>query len=385
MVAMLIRLALGLALFVPAVSHAEPVIHDVRFSADATAPPQGTADEIALSWPFCPSDAPCTADRMPVWVEMRISLAAYSARLTDQHDDIKRIVSQSLDDVAPIATALQSHLYAMGDRTLRTRAAWAQGLAQSIQYAFDTTTGFTDYPKFALEFLVDQNGDCDDAAIFSGALLEQLGLETYFVLWAPLKGDSGHLSTAVERNGDLERVEPPAGSQFVKRPSGKPLLQVDGVGSEDGCKRGCGALGLNDWEENGLRVETVVGVRDPNLAVSLPLHVWQQGGTAPLRRTLSDRRKLSPNEVVFAPTAPETLEAQEKSRLLMMGLEPTAVETVVGRRWRARVGGGDATYWGLTAVVAAGLLVVGMGAVHAARRRQRASERRTAERKRRSF
>ena len=374
--------ALSLALSGSAL--AEPAVRDVQFSEVAPLPPQGTADEYVLSWPFCPSDAPCTAAHLPAWVEMRISLPAYSMRLKDEHDDIARIVSMSYEDVAPIARALQGYLDGRGDGTLKSRAAWAQGLAQSIQYAYDSTTGFADYPKFALEFLVDQKGDCDDAAIFSGTLLEQLGLHAYFVDWDPLKGNTGHLSTAVEREGDLATVAPPSGSRLVERPNGPPLLHVDGVGSETGCRHGCGELGWNDWVHQGLRVAKVIGVMDPGLTRALHLRVIQPDGNGPLQRALSDRRNLLPSEIIFPPSAPADVEARERSQLQRMGLEEQTVELVVGRRW-ATSDAHDSAYWGLTGLVAGGLLLAGIGGVRAAHRRHAAARQRQTEKRRQAF
>ena len=53
---------------------------------------------------------------------------------------------------------------------------------QSIEYVDDmTSTGYTDFPKYPLETLYDQRGDCEDSSILLGALLKELGYGCIFI------------------------------------------------------------------------------------------------------------------------------------------------------------------------------------------------------------
>ncbi|WP_270760469.1 hypothetical protein [Ruminococcus bicirculans (ex Wegman et al. 2014)] len=53
---------------------------------------------------------------------------------------------------------------------------------QSIEYVDDmTSTGYTDFPKYPLETLYDQCGDCEDSSILLGALLKELGYGCIFI------------------------------------------------------------------------------------------------------------------------------------------------------------------------------------------------------------
>lgn len=53
---------------------------------------------------------------------------------------------------------------------------------QSIEYVDDmTSTGYTEFPKYPLETLYDQCGDCEDSSILLGALLKELGYGCIFI------------------------------------------------------------------------------------------------------------------------------------------------------------------------------------------------------------
>src|SRR5262249_51279282 len=140
-----------------------------------------------------------------------------------------------------------------------------------------------DYPKFGLEFLGDQQGDCDDAAITAGILLDGLGYEGWFVLWRPRNpAQAGHLSTAVTPDrGDLAAFQLPQDSHWVPGPAGERLLHVDATGSSTGCGRAwtdCGGVGFNEWHKKGLEPAAVVRVAAPDLEAKIPLHAWDNDG-----------------------------------------------------------------------------------------------------------
>ena len=53
---------------------------------------------------------------------------------------------------------------------------------QSLEYVDDKVgTGYDEYPKFPLETLADQGGDCEDSAILLASLLRELGYGTVLV------------------------------------------------------------------------------------------------------------------------------------------------------------------------------------------------------------
>jgi hypothetical protein len=230
---------------------------------------------------------------------LEASIDAYSTRRNDPHDSIERIVAGTRQDLAPLVQALGRYFQSRSVSSQAARVSFVQGLVQGLIYSTDDSTGFTEYPKFGLEFLVDEQGDCDDAAITTGVLLEALGYSTYFVNWDADDG-AGHLSTAIRNDrGDLKDFQPPAGSPWVVKDSLR-LLHVDGTGSTEGCgstRVYCGPLGHNPWPGNGLRIEGLVATDDPQLSQKLPIVAWNNGGRERPDRTLVDRRNASDREI----------------------------------------------------------------------------------------
>lgn len=66
-----------------------------------------------------------------------------------------------------------------------TRSETAQFVAdfiQSLPYTSDNvTTGYDEYPRYPMETLVDNGGDCEDTSILAGAVLKSMGYEVALV------------------------------------------------------------------------------------------------------------------------------------------------------------------------------------------------------------
>jgi hypothetical protein len=311
--------------------HAEPAIQSVAFFDDGQAHADLTAAQgplfIGRALPFCPTDrVPCDEQDL-AWVQMRISLDVYSARRNDPHDSIARILSMTREDLAPLHEALLQYFTKKGIESDVKRVAFVQGLVQAVSYEEDQETGWTDYPKFGIEFLVDEQGDCDDAAILATLLLESLGYQSYFVYW---KGEPlDHLSTAIAPSrGDLVAFAPPPGSPWIEAPGLPRLLHVDGVSTPGGCGRkwiGCQPLGFNDWHKHGLTVSTVIRSDAPDLEPRMPLSAWSNEGVDRPSRELFDRRRASDEEIRQEVFAPAKREAILRKRLQGLGIEKDLV------------------------------------------------------------
>ena len=65
---------------------------------------------------------------------------------------------------------------------------------QNLHYITDDTTGFDEYPKFPVESLVDEGGDCEDTSILLSHLLEAMDIDTA-LLTLP-----GHMAVGVDLN-----------------------------------------------------------------------------------------------------------------------------------------------------------------------------------------
>jgi hypothetical protein len=68
----------------------------------------------------------------------------------------------------------------------------AISFVQSLPYKFDDeSTGFDEYPRYPLETLVDNGGDCEDTSILTASLLDSLGYDVV------LLGLPGHIAVGV--------------------------------------------------------------------------------------------------------------------------------------------------------------------------------------------
>jgi hypothetical protein len=264
--------------FVLAFAVASPriITAQIHRSKDTLQTPEENEENINVRWPFCPS-YPDNFCKELHWVDMTISMDGYSQHRNAPHDSFQEIITTSIDDMQPLAQALKTYYSSKSITSTAQQVGIVQGMIQSIHYAYDScegegakcsekdTTGWTEYPKYAIEFFVDQKGDCDDATIASVAILEALQIESWLVLW------SGHISTALTREqGDLSSVTIPKGSKFILPPDGSAKkLHVDSVGVVDGCKwdkgYACHPLGYNEWEKRNAKLEKVIRYSDPGV------------------------------------------------------------------------------------------------------------------------
>jgi hypothetical protein len=80
----------------------------------------------------------------------------------------------------------------------------AAAFVQSLEYTNDTdTTGFDEYPRFPIETLVDNGGDCEDTAILTASLIDSMG---YGVVLLRLSNESGtikHMAVGVKGSDNV--------------------------------------------------------------------------------------------------------------------------------------------------------------------------------------
>jgi hypothetical protein len=76
-------------------------------------------------------------------------------------------------------------------------AQYILNFVQSLKYAQDNvTTGIGEYPRYSVETLVEQMGDCEDTAILAGTIAEIRGIESILILLYEAFPDSGHAAPA---------------------------------------------------------------------------------------------------------------------------------------------------------------------------------------------
>jgi hypothetical protein len=389
---LLIAATLALVLPSPALAEGQALQWARVYHDDQVHEPDdsGTTGVRILSWPFCPTYQDRCSDY--AWVTMGVSLDAYSARRNGSHDSIQEIVSTSHSDLAPLARALEQLFADKGITSPAHKLGYVQGMVQAVQYAKDSSTGFTEYPKYAVEFFVDEQGDCDDAAVAASGLMRQLGYETWYVLWRSSTGGEGHISTAVSRGGDLASVKPPAGSSLVTVPgTGQKLLHVDATGVIGGCTGRCTSLGWNEWHSHSppLTESVVVRADSQDLDSSLGLAAWRNDGTLFPDRKHRDRRQGSdepqgaedldaPPDERVADQDDEAWEDTTLRRLRFLGEDEDSAKTYLKVRRRDPVGAG--TWWLITALCLAGLGAAGITSWQARQRRLALAAKRKAKR-----
>ncbi|MED5374145.1 MAG: hypothetical protein VX899_24220 [Myxococcota bacterium] len=346
--------------------------------------PHGQVESIdpsvhVLSWPFCPSYQVSCQEL--AWVEIGVSVDAYVARRNGPHAQASELIATSQQDLEPLARALEAFFTEQGITSDAVKVGYVQGISQSLDYHLDAETGWTEYPKYAVEMLVDEQGDCDDAAILMSALLLELGYTPYLMRWRKQEGPGGHLSTALLRSvGDLSSVEPPAGSPLIEGPEGRVFLHVDGTGTIGGCTRGCTDLGWNGWLDKGMVLEAVVAADDPLLDSDLPLRAWNNDNHFFPSRQTSDRRGADPEDIL---RQLERWDWEERTlrRLERLGREEP--EQWLQERRPSPVG--DSTWLMLSGAMGLGLLSMGVVAFRARQRRLAHAERLAAERRKQEF
>jgi hypothetical protein len=110
------------------------------------------------SWSFT-YDFPSSIYSMQKSLPRTLNYQAYSTYVNDPRDDT--VLGDFLRRLEATAPNLD----------VWDRLNWVIALIQSIPYASETC----EYPRYPLETLVDQQGDCEDMAILAAGLLQQMG------------------------------------------------------------------------------------------------------------------------------------------------------------------------------------------------------------------
>ena len=73
---------------------------------------------------------------------------------------------------------------------------------QSLKYAEDNlTAGYGEYPRYPIETLIDQVGDCEDSSALLISLLEPLGYEAALILIPDAWDGYGHAAVGINLTG----------------------------------------------------------------------------------------------------------------------------------------------------------------------------------------
>ena len=73
----------------------------------------------------------------------------------------------------------------------------AASFVQSLPYTEDISTGQDEYPRYPIETLVDDGGDCEDTSILMASMLRSLGYGVILLIFEPRADISGHVAVGV--------------------------------------------------------------------------------------------------------------------------------------------------------------------------------------------
>jgi len=79
-----------------------------------------------------------------------------------------------------------------------SKSTFAAAFVQSLEYVSDIIIGYDDYPKYPLETLAEQNGDCEDTSYLLAAIVRAMPIDCVLVLLP------GHMAVAIAFSGSPE-------------------------------------------------------------------------------------------------------------------------------------------------------------------------------------
>ena len=146
--------------FLCSIGFAEPAIRSAKIHHSKTTAQKKmrTGGNFQVLWPFCAS-YPINICKKQHWVEIEFNLGVYMQR--------RKILKQSREDLKPLSDAFARYFREQNIQDEAHKIGHLHGAIQSIKYAYDSclehredcsermSTGWAEYPKFAVEMLLD--------------------------------------------------------------------------------------------------------------------------------------------------------------------------------------------------------------------------------------
>jgi hypothetical protein len=106
---------------------------------------------------------------------------------------------------------------------------FAASFVQSLIYTSDSeVTGFDEYPRYPLETLVDDGGDCEDTSILAASLIKALGYDVVLLIFSKTDTSEGHCAVGVAGEGGMP------GAYYKYKERNYYYLETTGEGWEIG-------------------------------------------------------------------------------------------------------------------------------------------------------
>jgi len=113
------------------------------------------------------------------------------------YDDFERFATPEDESVIQLATNLDRMAVDNGFDN-QTKLEFILAFVQSLKYASDESSeGIGEYPKYPVETLVDESGDCEDTAILYASMVKALGYKAAIIILPDASEDAGHAGAGV--------------------------------------------------------------------------------------------------------------------------------------------------------------------------------------------
>ena len=118
------------------------------------------------------------------------------------YSDFVEFATPDDPDVEAIAQQLRTHATEAGYTSPTAELNFLLHFVQSLKYAIDEVGGaIGEYPRFPVETLVDEMGDCEDTALLLISLAEALDYEAALILLPDATPTSGHAAAGLAGSG----------------------------------------------------------------------------------------------------------------------------------------------------------------------------------------
>lgn len=180
---------------------------------DGPPDPNATFDELSFAWDYDGASWEWRPALPTDWFDYYASRArpsgrdAYPVLATDPYDNV--LISQ-------IVCLIREAARTEGFSEFQT-VEFTLAFVQSLEYVTDRAgLGFDEYPKFPVETLVDQRGDCEDTSILFASLVQELGYGSVLLLFDRTRDNPniGHAAVGVAARGLPGTYWPYDGQRF---------------------------------------------------------------------------------------------------------------------------------------------------------------------------
>ena len=142
------------------------------------------------TWSFT-YDFPTSVYQLQKSLTRTLDYAAYDVYVNDPRDD--NVLQDYVAKLEETATGL----------SIWERLNLVIALVQSIPYVGESC----EYPRYPLEMLIDQQGDCEDAAILTAALVKQMGFDVVLLAYLEERHMAVGIRVLPPQHEDLQAYE----------------------------------------------------------------------------------------------------------------------------------------------------------------------------------